>query len=154
MNGCKAKMTEHENHIATPQDFQTAHEIDRRVERVVLPKLGKTVLMRRPSPLWFIFRGQLPQSLAAAALGAQSPEGGAALKSADDLQKLAGWVTELLSEVMLQPRVSLSPGPGEIPPDLIADEDLNFIIRWAMGEVTSEGRDDSSVGDLARFRGE
>lgn len=147
-------MTEHENHIATPQDFQTAHEIDRRVERVVLPKLGKTVLMRRPSPLWFIFRGQLPQSLAAATLDAQSPEGGAALKSADDLQKLAGWVTELLSEVMLQPRVSLSPGPGEIPPDLIADEDLNFIIRWAMGEVTSEGRDDSSVGDLARFRGE
>lgn len=146
-------MTEKENHIATLEDFQAAHELDRRVERVVLPKLGKAVLMRRPSPLWFIFRGHLPQSLAASAFSLPSA-GDLAPKTADDLERLAGWVTELLHEVMLQPRVSLSPGPGEIPPDLIADEDLNFIIRWAMGEVTSEGRDDSSAGGLARFRSE
>src|SRR5579883_1317386 len=105
------------NHLATPQDFKLAQDLDRKVHRVVLPKLGKAVLMRRPSPLWFIFRGQLPASLAAkvAHTNASAPQ---------------------------------------IPPDLIPDEDLNFMIRWAMGEVASDGGEASAEGDLARFRGD
>ncbi|MGH9397166.1 MAG: hypothetical protein ACRD18_10000 [Terriglobia bacterium] len=139
-----------ENHIATVQDFKSALDLDRRVERVTLPKLRKSVLMRRPSPLWFVFRGQLPQTLAVAA-AASSVERPPAVQTAEDAQTLAHWIIDLLSEVMVQPRISLSPGPGEIPPDLIADEDLDFIIRWAVGEVASEGTDNSSVGDLATF---
>src|SRR5579863_8131865 len=100
-----------ENHIATAQDFKTALELDQRVERVILPKLGKSVLMRRPSPLWFVFRGQLPQSLAVAAAISRT-EGTPAVQTAEDAQALARWITDLLSEVMVQPRISLSPGPG------------------------------------------
>lgn len=141
-----------ENHIATVQDFRSAQDLDRRVERVVLPKLRKAVLMRRPSPLWFAFRGQLPQTLAVAATvpGANRPP---AIQTPEDAQALANWILDLLSEVMVQPRISLSPGPGEIPPELISDEDLTFILRWAVGEVASEGINDPSVGDLATFRG-
>ncbi|HLI35047.1 MAG TPA: hypothetical protein VKW70_08375 [Terriglobia bacterium] len=146
---------EQNNHLATPQDFKLAQELDREVHRVVLPKLGKAVLMRRPSPLWFIFRGQLPASLASrvAQANAGAPPN-PPLKAPEDFQRVARWVVELLEEIMVQPRVSLSPGPGEIPPDLISDEDLNFMIRWAMGEVASDGGDASSAGDLARFRGD
>ena len=140
-----------DNNIASPQDFKAALELDRRVERVVLPKLGKAVLMRRPSPLWFIFRGQLPQSLAVSA-AAGKPTSSSLGGVPEDAQAVARWIADLLSEVMVQPRISVSPGPGEIPPDLISDEDLSFIIRWAVGEVASEGADGSSARDLATFR--
>ncbi|MGH9449822.1 MAG: hypothetical protein ACRD11_04695 [Terriglobia bacterium] len=141
-----------ENHIATPQDFKSAQDLDRRVERVVLPKLRKAVLMRRPSPLWFAFRGQLPQSLAvtAAAPGRVQPP---VIQDPEGAQALTNWILDLLTEVMVEPRISLSPGPGEIPPELISDEDLTFILRWSVGEVASEGLDDPSVRDLATFRG-
>lgn len=132
-----------ENHIATAADFRAAHEIGRKIERVVLPKLGKAVLMRRPSPGWFIFRGQFPATLAAVAT-ASNPD---AAISAEQLRQYAKWTCELLDQVMVKPRVSLAPGPEEISPDLLADEDLNFIIRWSMGEVASDG------SDLSSFRG-
>lgn len=140
-----------ENHIATPQDFKTAFEMDQRVERVILPKLGKPVLMRRPSPLWFVFRGQLPVTLAIAGAAAKADSYPATHKP-EEAQSLAAWIVDLLSEVMVQPRISLSPGPDEIPPDLLADEDLNFIIRWAVGEVAREGGNGSPARDLAPFR--
>ncbi|MGH9358070.1 MAG: hypothetical protein ACRD06_02615 [Terriglobia bacterium] len=141
-----------ENHIATPQDFKSAQDLDRRVERVVLPKLRKAVLLRRPSPLWFAFRGQLPQSLAVTAAApdrVQPP----VIQNPEGAQALTNWILDLLTEVMVEPRISLSPGPGEIPPELISDEDLTFILRWAVGEVATEGLDDPSVRDLATFRG-
>ncbi|MDE3180388.1 MAG: hypothetical protein KGM47_12105 [Acidobacteriota bacterium] len=139
-----------ENHIATAEDFRTALDCGRTVERVLLPKLRKPVLMRRPSPLWFIFRGQLPQALALPAAGCEEANRGG--QTDEDVLTLTHWIFDLLREVMVQPRISLSPGPGEIPPDLIADEDLNFIIRWAVGEVVSDGSDDSATGDLTSFR--
>jgi hypothetical protein len=134
-------MSKIENHVATATDFKSAREADLKVERVVLPQLGKPVLMRRPSPLWFIFRGQLPQSLAARASGEASGP-----RAVDDVLRLGRWVSELLAEIMVEPRVSLSPGPDEISPDLLSVEDLNFIIRWAYGEVAADG------SDLAAFR--
>jgi hypothetical protein len=133
-----------ENHLATVQDFKAARELESHVERVTLPSLGKAGLMRRPSPLWFIFHGSLPATLAARATGV---DGEGSVQTADDIQAVARWVTDLLGEVLVQPRVSLAPGPGQISPDWIADEDLNFIIRWALGEVALDG------SDLASFRG-
>jgi hypothetical protein len=130
-----------QNNIATADDFRSAREGNSKVERVTLPQLGKAVLMRRPSPLWFIFRGQLPQSLAARVSG---DTGGS--RAVEDVLRLGRWVSELLIEVMVKPRVSLSPGQDELSPDLFAIEDLNFIIRWAYGEVAADG------SDLAAFR--
>lgn len=126
-------------------------EHDRRAERVVLPRLGKPVLMRRPPPLWFVFRGQLPQTLAA---GAASGASAAAPGSAEDADRVAHWISELLAEVMVEPRVSHSPGPGEIAPEMIAAEDLNFIVRWAVGEVAPGELAGSSACDLSSFRGQ
>ena len=145
----KAMSDEKKNGIATTEDFRQAAAAKAEPERVVLPKLGKAVLLRRPSPMWFVFRGRLPQSLAVRALPeAGCPNLGGA-NAAEDLLRLADWMVALLEEVFVEPRVSLHPGPGEISPELLDSEDVNFIIRWAYGEVGSEGRD-----DLALFRRE
>lgn len=152
-----------EHSIASAADFKSAMEQDRRAERVVLPRLGKPVLMRRPPPLWFIFRGQLPQTLAVGA-ASSAPTTAAALptssnrapavQTAEDAERVARWLGELLAEVMVEPHVSLSPGPGEIAPEMIAGEDLNFIVRWAVGEVASEELAGSAARDLTAFRGQ
>lgn len=141
-------MGQSETDIATPRDFVESRCSGAYVERVVLPKLGKAVLMRRPSPLWFVFHQCLPQTLAANMDAPSQP----LLRGPAEVVKVADWITALLSEVMVRPRVSLTPGPEEVSPEVIADEDLNFIIRWAMGEVVAEGDDSSSVADLAPFR--
>ena len=143
-------MSQRESDLATSQDFLAFRNSGASVERITLPKLGKIVLMRRPSPLWFVFHQYLPQTLAAGMDSASQKS----VRAADDVGKVADWIAALLSEVMVRPRVSLSPGPEEISPDLINDADLNFIVRWAMGEVVAEDCGSSSVADLAPFRGE
>jgi len=145
------------NGIASAADFRAAAAASKSPpERVVLPKLGKAVLMRRPAPMWFIFRGRLPQSLAIRAFpqalgpgGAGAGSDSAGASALEELALLADWIIALLEEVLVEPRVSRDPGPDEITPEMLDAEDVNFIIRWAYGEVGSEARD-----DLAPFRPE
>ena len=145
------------NGIASAADFRTAAAASKSPpERVVLPKLGKAVLMRRPAPMWFIFRGRLPQSLAIRAFpqalgpgGAGAGSDSAGASALEELALLADWIIALLEEVLVEPHVSRDPGPDELSPEMLDAEDVNFIIRWAYGEVGSEARD-----DLAPFRPE
>lgn len=150
--------TPKEQSLATASDFRrTADSRLSRPEQVFLPRLGKVVLLRKPLPLWFVFRGRLPQSLAVRAMP------GAALdlasgNPAEDLVALADWILTLLREVFVEPRVARdlgNPDAGEISPDWLDLEDVNFIIRWAYGEVAADGSPAASCGnsDLATFRG-
>src|SRR5437868_2104915 len=88
--------------VAIPQapvDFRAAAAASKSPpERVVLPKLGKAVLMRRPAPMWFIFRGRLPQSLAIRAFpqalgpgGAGAGSDSAGASALEELALLADW---------------------------------------------------------------
>ena len=129
------------NGVASPDDFIFAARLRGQPEHVVLPKSGLKVLLRRPSPMWFLFRGLLPASLAVKLEGGQ-----ARVETVEDLRALAEWMVPLLSEVFVEPRLALRPGPGEISPDLLDLDDASFAIRWAVGEVASES------GDLASFR--
>jgi hypothetical protein len=131
---------ERANGVASADDFRTAAGVRGEPERLVLPKSGLKVLLRRPSPMWFLFRGLLPASLAA-----RLDQGRARIDSVEDLRALAEWMVPLLREVFVQPRLALEPGPGEISPDLLDLDDAGFVIRWAVGEVAGE------AGDLAGF---
>ena len=136
-------MNEHgDNGVASVKDFQTAAETRSTPERLILPKSGLKVVLRRPNQMWFIFHGLLPASLAARVEGGQ-----ARIESVEDLRTLADWMVPLLSEVFVEPRLTLEAGPGCISPDLLDLEDATFVIRWAVGEVASE-----AGGDLATFR--
>ncbi len=139
-----------ENHIATANDFRQVAEARKAEtqtpERVVLPKSGLGVMLRRPTPYWFLFRGRLPMSLAAKQ--STPADGGGAIQTAEEFIEFSKWIVELLCEVFVEPKLSMAPGTNEISPEWLAEEDVNFIIRWAVGEVTPDGR-----GDLAEFRG-
>lgn len=132
-----------QNGVASPQDFQRAAQMRGEPEHVVLPRSGLKVMLRRPSPMWFLFRGLLPASLAARVEGGQ-----ARIDTVEDLRALAEWMVPLLREVFFEPRLALEPGPGEISPDLLDLEDASFVVRWAVGEVAFE------AGDLAPFCGD
>ena len=135
------KAAKAKNGFASSDDFLFASRQRGTPESVVLPKSGLKVLLRRPSPMWFLFRGLLPASLAVRLEG-----GRAQLETVEDLRVLAEWMVPLLGEVFVEPRLALEPGPGEISPDLLDLEDASFVVRWAVGEVASES------SDLAGFR--
>lgn len=164
-----------ESYISKPDDFKKRAESDRRAraERVVLPKSGLTVLLARPSTRWFLFHQRLPTSLAAHAhVGAVRPDelqsgplpsgGETPLLQHDDARELAEWVVALVQKTVVEPRLSLNPGPGEISPDWLSEEDVDFIIRYAVGEVVALTPEASPTGkgergeggDLAPFRRE
>ncbi len=154
-----------ENPIATSDDFKRRAEADRRnrAERVVLPKSGLAVLLARPSTRWFLFHQRLPMSLAAhAEVGVVHPDKSGPLPSAQEARELAEWVVALVQKTVVEPRLSLNPGPEEISPDWLSQEDVDFIIRYAVGEVvaltsgpspTGKG-EGGEGGDLVPFRRE
>jgi hypothetical protein len=153
-------MSEKPNVVATADDFRQAAEAERRrrAERVVLPKSGLVVLLARPSTRWFLFHQRLPMSLAARADGPGQHR--AALPTAQEARELAQWVVALVEKTVLEPRLSLHPAENEISPDWLPQEDVDFIIRYAVGEVapltpgpSPFGRGERGEGgDLAPFR--
>ncbi len=138
--------TDKANGVATPEEFRKAADSAKVApDRVVLPKSGLAVMLRRPTSLWFLFNGRLPMSLAA-----RRQQGGTGqIETAEQFIEFSKWMVKLLEEVFVEPKLSLDPGVNEISPEWLDDEDANFIVRWAVGEVTPDGR-----GDLAEFRGE
>lgn len=148
-----------ENNIASAEDFKKAAEASRFEEalRVILPKSGLAVKLRRPKPIWMLFHGRLPSSLAARV----SESGGVKPETAHELADLARWMTTLLTEVFVEPRLGSpavpavpSHGPparaAEIDPAWLDQEDVNFVIRWAGGEVEPDG---ASLAPFRRERG-
>jgi hypothetical protein len=127
------------NGIATAADFRRAAE-DSAFEPekcIVLPKSGLAVILRRPKPVAFtLFAARLPSSLAARV---QAGGTGSNPASAEELVALSRFWTGIFQEMFVQPKISLTPGPHEIHPAWIPNEDANFLIRWAAGEITSAG---------------
>jgi hypothetical protein len=143
------------NGVATAADFRQAAEESafEPAERIVLPKSGLAVILRRPKPLAFtLFAARLPSSLAARV---QSAGAGPDPASAEDLVALSRFWIGVLEQMFVQPKLSLMPGPHEIHPTWIPNEDANFLIRWAVGEITSPGLQAGQGGegsiDLAPF---
>ena len=102
---------------------------------------GAVVKARRPAPEELAVMGLLPMGLVGEASGgADTPEVDTSRAAAmvDAMRNLLVWA-------VLEPRISMAPGPGEIHPRDIAGEDWRFILRWAMRSPEVEG--------LRRFRG-
>jgi hypothetical protein len=128
-----------ENGVASAADFWRLAETEAYEEpkRIVLPQSGLVVILRRPKPVAFtLFAARLPSSLAARL---QEGRAGTNPASADDLVALSRFWTGVLEQMFVQPKLSLMPGPNEIHPTWIANQDADFLIRWAVGEITSAG---------------
>ncbi len=133
------------NGIATAEDFRNAFEFSA-PERVVLPKLGKPVILRRPNPNWYMYRGRLPVTLAASLSDIAKNDGQV---TQADIYASADWFLHLLQAVMVQPKCVMNPiHADEISPDMMDMDDVIFIQAWASGEAVDE------ANSLATFRPE
>jgi hypothetical protein len=97
-----------DNGIACPEDFKRAAEARRTEEqlpeRVVLPNSGYAVLLRKPTPMWFLFHGHLPMSLAARQSSAAGHTAGV-IQTTEEFVEFSKWMVELLGEVFVSPRL-------------------------------------------------
>jgi hypothetical protein len=109
---------------------------------VKLPS-GMTIKARRPGPMQLALWGRLPFSLTAVVAGGNGEASRTAQETAAEVSK---FLRNLLLHCCVYPRISLDPhGEGEILPTDIDDEDLSFIVQWAMRTEESS--------DLESFRG-
>jgi hypothetical protein len=127
-------------HIATAEDFLKAvkQRQQKEAKPLRLPVSGLVVLARKPDPAWWIRRlGQLPMALTNQLSGADET----IQPTTEELVKYSQWSVELIREVVVQPVIALDPGPGEVDPNWIPDEDLKFLVRYAGGEVSADNAD-------------
>lgn len=130
------------NGIARLEDFRRAALANENApEPLTLPKSGLTILVRRPTPQWYLFKGRLPSSLAAIVQG-QQPK--APLSREDDDAALA-WINTLLAKVIVEPRELLD------NLDVLETPDRNAIVGFAHG-VLAPGEGGEAAGDLESFR--
>ena len=142
------RMSDKTNGLATADDFRKMQEFEE-PERVLLPKLGKEVLLRRPSLIFFLSRGRVPLSLSNKIASA----GKDAALTWKEIQDGAKWMFEVLQAVMVQPRcVMENPKADEITADMIDMDDAQFMVAWAQGEHFSTGGKEAT--SLDRFPGE
>jgi hypothetical protein len=87
---------------------------------------GLTIRARRPGPLQYAAWDRLPLMLAEAS--EQGPES----VTVERAQEIAKDLRELLVYCCLEPRVSETPGPEEIHPREMPEQDWMFIVSWAM----------------------
>jgi hypothetical protein len=125
---------------STAEEFRELAEFEP-PELVKLPS-GARAMLRRPRPLYFVrARKQVPQSGAARVQGAQASQ-----PSDEELATIIKFWCSVWKDIFVSPRIAENPGPGEIGFAWLRADDTSFLIRWAVGEVASNG------SDLAAFR--
>ena len=123
--------------IATVEDFKKKFQERQNgeAEPVTLPS-GLSVMARRPKPDWWLrHMGQLPTSMAAQLSGTAEV---ISQLSIQELVEYSRWAVQLVQEIVLSPVIRINPGPDEVDPDWISDEDLRFLIKYAGGEVSAD----------------
>lgn len=94
---------------------------------LLLPS-GMVIKARRPGPGMLASWGHVPGRLAALVAGG----GAGSEESRADAVEFAVFFREALAYCVVEPEISLTPGPGQIHPRRIADADLHYIIAWAI----------------------
>ncbi|HEV2424319.1 MAG TPA: hypothetical protein VGZ29_05775 [Terriglobia bacterium] len=129
--------------IATADDFlnlaeATAYEDP---EEITLPHCGLKVILRKPRPVAFVIAGlRLPPAMSQKQ-SLEENQGQGRTISPEELELQIRNVrsyANLLRGVFVNPKLSLTPGPGEIHPELIPQPDQEFLLGWMSGEVGSD----------------
>jgi len=114
-----------ENGIASAEDFKNAASTVNSPERVVLPKSGLTVLLRRPTAFGVWMLDQRVEEL----------------KNSERFSEWRELICKSLEDAFVQPKLSLQPGPDQIHPDWLPEEDQVFLVRWVRGLIAPDGTD-------------
>jgi hypothetical protein len=126
------------NHFSSAADFRQLTRFE-----VLLPS-GRKILMRPPSLAFTLANVPRFETLAARFLEADKVP-----PTEQEAAEFEAWMDHLLVDVVVEPRVSLTPkDESELHPREIPVLDRLIIFRRAVGEIAPEG------ADLADFRGE
>ena len=137
------------DHIATPADFRQLAEDGafEAAKRVVLPKSGLVVVLRRPTKFyWALRRTQWPRELRE-----KLDLAGAGVRpqlAPDEMLRLVREDQQMLTEAFVDPKPCLQPGPTQFDPNWLPREDAEFILKYLRGQVLANGQ------DLDAFRGD
>ena len=130
------------NGIATANDFRKLAEDSAFEEpsRVVLPKSGLGVVLRRPTKFyWALRRSEWPRELREkldlVGVGVR-PE-----LTADETLLLVREDQQMLNEAFVDPKPSLNPGLTQFDPNWLPKEDAEFILKYLRGQVLANGQD-------------
>ena len=129
------------NEVATAADFRKLAEANafEEARRVVLPKSGHGVMLRRPTKFYWALRRsawsrELREKLDQVAVGvrpALTPEERLLLAREDQ---------HMLTEAFVEPKPSLTPGALQFDPNWLPKEDTEFILRYLRGQVLADGQ--------------
>jgi hypothetical protein len=130
------------NSIATAADFRKLAEDGAFEEprRVVLPKSGFAVVLRRPTKFYWALRRsawprELREKLDLVGLGVR-PE-----LTAEETLLLFREDRQMLNEAFVDPKPSLDPGFTQFDPNWLPKEDAEFILKYLRGQVLANGQD-------------
>ena len=130
------------NSVATAADFRKLAEDSAFEEpsRVVLPKSGLGVVLRRPTKFyWALRRSEWPhelrEKLDLVGVGVR-PE-----LTADETLLLVREDQQMLNEAFVDPKPSLNPGLTQFDPNWLPKADTEFILKYLRGQVLANGQD-------------
>ena len=130
------------NSIATAADFRKLAEASAFVEpqRVLLPKSGFGVVLRRPTKFYWALRRtgwpcELREKLDLVAVGVR-PE-----LTADETLLLVREDQQMVNEAFVDPKPCLNPGLTQFDPNWLPKEDAEFILKYLRGQVLANGQD-------------
>ena len=128
--------------VATAADFRRLAEDNAFEEprRVVLPKSGFGVLLRRPTKFYWALRRsawprELREKLDLIGVGVK-PE-----LTAEETLLLLREDRQMLNEAFVDPKPSLDPGSAQFDPNWLPKEDAEFILKYLRGQVLANGQD-------------
>ena len=122
-----------------------------------LPDSGNVALLRRPSVLEMLRKGEIPNPLLDAALQAAQGE------PLSDYGEAAEFLSVMVASAFVEPRCLLDgePGDGEIALEWLADKDRQYVLAWVQeglaglapfrqdGAGARDGGDGEDVRDAA-----
>ena len=130
------------NNVATASDFRKLAEKSAFEEprRVVLPKSGYGVLLRRPTKFYWALRRsawprELREKLDLVTVGVR-PE-----LTAEETLLLVREDQQMLNEAFVDPKPCLDPGSKQFDPNWLPKEDAEFILKYLRGQVLANGQD-------------
>ncbi len=111
-----------QNGAATAEDFRKRSEETNPPVRVVLPKSGLAVLLRPPNALRALLIGHELSKI-------QSLDDA----TVEEKKRFTELLVTAVKDVLVEPRLSLTPGVSEISPNWLPEEDAQFLINWGLG---------------------
>jgi hypothetical protein len=133
-----------ESQVATAADFRAdAESLSWSApEPVTLPHSKRVVMLRKPTRFHESLRRlNWSEELRAKVDNAESHEALAKDLTREEMAVILADRPKMLVEAFVQPQVSLAAGPERFHPEILHDDDRDFILKYLRGQIDAKGVD-------------